>query len=189
MASSPTSVAPLVLREIEGYLELIMILADRFPLDSSTRDPIALRVLATLDELPEENQLDAECLYYRGEALRAMQRHEEAITFLELATRQQSGQVHIWLAIGWCEKRCGRLEQAIAALEQALDIDPDDTLVQYNLACYWSLAGELDNALEYLRLASSSDKHYLNLVDAESDFDAIRAEPQFRQLLSSLADN
>lgn len=188
MASSLTTIAPLLLREIEGYLELIMVLSDRFPLDSSTRDPIALRVIEALDQLPEENQLDTECLYYRGEALRAMQQYEEALTCLERATHQHPEQVHTWLAIGWCEKRCNRIDQAIAAMEQALNVDPDDTLVQYNLACYWSLAGDLDNALDYLSLASASDKHYLTLVDEESDFDAIRGEPRFHELVRILAD-
>lgn len=189
MASSSATVAPLVLREIEGYLELIMVLADRFPLQQDTRDPIALRVLEILDQLPEENQQDAECLYYRGEALRAMKLYEEALHYLELATRQHPGQIHTWLAIGWCEKRCRRVDQAIEALQQALEVDPEDTLVQYNLACYWSLLGDVEQAVYFLGEASSNDPHYLTLIDDENDFDLVREDPRFQELVDLMAGN
>ncbi|MGV6806996.1 MAG: DbpA RNA binding domain-containing protein, partial [bacterium] len=54
---------------------------------------------------------------------------------------------------GWCCKRTGQLEEAIESLEQALQRHPDDALVNYNLACYYSLEGR---GLDALRLEPTS---------------------------------
>ena len=51
------------------------------------------------------------------------------------------------LALGWCYKRTNRLAQAIDSLERALREHPDEALLHYNLACYWSLAANGPKAL------------------------------------------
>ena len=57
-------------------------------------------------------------------------------------TEAEPENVRAWLALGWCHKRTGRIDLAIDALEAARNADPDEPLILYNLACYWSLAGE-----------------------------------------------
>ena len=49
----------------------------------------------------------------------------------------------LWLALGWCYKRIGRIDLAIESLEEALSIEPNDALIHYNLACYWSGPGNM----------------------------------------------
>jgi tetratricopeptide (TPR) repeat protein len=184
MTTSNSVNATLVLREVEGYLELITVLADRFELDVKARDLVAQRVLACLKQVPPGDEYHVERLYYRGEALRVMERYEEALLSLQGAAEDHPGPVHIWLAIGWCEKRLGRIEMAIAALEQATAVDPENALVHYNLACYWSLAGDVDLALQELSSASRMDPHYLQLASEETDFDPIRDDPRLELMLS-----
>ena len=177
---------PLILSEVEGYLDLVMVLADRFELDVSARDQVARRVLDFLERIPPDREYDVERLYYRGEALRVMERYEESLESLEEAAELHPDQVHIWLAIGWCEKRLDRIERAISALEEAALIDPENALVHYNLACYFSLAGDADMALDELGKASGVDVHYLNLVKDEVDFDPIRDDPRLALMISEL---
>jgi len=174
---------PLILREVEGYLDLVMVLSDRFELDVPARDQVARRVLNFLERIPPDREYDVERLYYRGEALRVMERYEESLESLEEAAELHPDQVHIWLAIGWCEKRLGRMERAISALEGAASIDPENALVHYNLACYFSLAGDTDTALHELGKASQMDAYYLTLVKDEVDFDAIRDDPRLLLML------
>ena len=57
------------------------------------------------------------------------------------------------LSLGWCYKRTNRLAQAIDSLEQALREHPDDALLHYNLACYWTLAENGTKALDALSMA------------------------------------
>ena len=68
-----------------------------------------------------------------------------------VACRAEPQHVHIWLALGWCYKRNGRIDLAIESLEEALAAEPNDALVHYNLACYWSLAKNKRQALAYFR--------------------------------------
>ena len=90
--------------------------------------------------------------------------------------------VHVWLAMGWCHKRTGRIDRAIESLETALDVEPAKALLHFNLACYWSLAGNKEHALEYLSRALTLDPDYRRLLDEEADFDPIRLDPEFRAL-------
>ena len=65
-----------------------------------------------------------------------------------------------------------------------LYLDPQNGLVHYNLACYWSLAGNKRQALLFLAQALDLDPNFRDLVSAESDFDLVRNDPAFRALTS-----
>ena len=170
----------LVLSEVEGYLELVMALSDQFELDAPARDRIAQRILISLEQVPGGGEYDVERLYYRGEALRVMERYEEAVESLQQAAQIHPDQVHIWLAIGWCEKRLGQIDLAIAALQQAAIIDPENALVHYNLACYFSLAGDKKQSLSWLGRAIRMEQSLRKLIPGEPDFDPLRDDPDFR---------
>ena len=93
--------------------------------------------------------------------------------------------MHVSLALAWCYKRTGRLEHAIETLEFAVECDPREAILHYNLACYWCLARDRRRALRCLSRALDLDLNYLDLVPYESDFDALRDDPEF-QVLTSL---
>jgi len=153
--------------QAEGYLELGM-------------PQQALDALARV--APAEGAADAQTLYLQGEALRALGRYGEALVPLAQVTNSDPENVHAWLAAGWCHKRAGRIDLAIDALEAALRADPEEPLIHYNLACYWSLAGGKRQALAYLEQAFSLDPSYRGLVDQEPDFDPIRSDREFQAL-------
>jgi tetratricopeptide (TPR) repeat protein len=160
-----------ILKEAEGYLEL----------------DLPEQALATLERAGEGGTFRGHVLYLRGEALRALERYDEAVEALREAGDLTPSNVSNWLALGWCYKRTGRLDLAIDALQQAQDTEPEPptaALLLYNLACYWSLAGRKERALSSLARAFSIDAHYRDLVGSEPDFDAIRSDPDFRELTS-----
>ena len=82
-----------------------------------------------------------EACLLKGEALRSLERYREAIQPLEMAASLRPGDTGVALALGWCYKRTNRLAQAIDALDRARRHNPENPLLHYNLACYWSLAG------------------------------------------------
>ncbi|HWB09817.1 MAG TPA: tetratricopeptide repeat protein [Pirellulales bacterium] len=155
-----------ILREAEGYLELNM----------------PQTALDLLSRLSEPGTFRGQQLYLTGEALRALERYAEAIVVLEQAADLLPSNIHVWLALGWCQKRTGRLDLAISALERAEEVSPEEAIVHYNLACYWSLAGKKQRALAYLSRAISIDSNYRELLGDEPDFDPIRTDPEFRAL-------
>ena len=173
-----------LLREAEGYLDLIMVLGDRWPLEPSVRDRLVQRTLKLLDELQDAGAPRGYLLYLEGQALRSMVRYLDAIPPLQAAAEDDPGNVHVWLALGWCYKRVDRLDLAIESLEEALVLDPSQAIVHYNLACYWSLARNVQQALHYLSQAFEIDSNFRDRVDRETDFDPIRSHHEFQMLTS-----
>jgi len=156
------------LTQAEGYLELHM----------------PRHALEALARLRHTGVQDPHAFYLRGEALRSLEHYEEAIEPLIRAGEVVPENMHVWLALGWCYKRTGKIFLAIDALERALFAEPDDALVVFNLACYWCLAGAKRQSLTSLSRALELDESYRDLIDAEADFDSLRDDPDFRSLIS-----
>jgi tetratricopeptide (TPR) repeat protein len=172
----------MLIRQAQGYLDLVTVCCDFWEPGPEVRDPLVYRALDALARLDEGDRVKSDALFLTGQAFRAIELHRDAIAPLREASRIEPDNIHIWLALGWCYKRIGRLDRAIEALEEALTVDPSGALIHYNLACYWSLAGSLNAALTYLSNAFEIDASFRNLVDAEPDFDPIRQHPAFQEL-------
>ena len=54
----------------------------------------------------------------------------------------------------------------------------------YNLACCESLAGRTTDAIEHLRQAIARSERMRSYAKDDSDFDPIRNEPAFQELVS-----
>jgi tetratricopeptide (TPR) repeat protein len=152
-------------RQAEGYLELGM-------------PQHAIDTLARF-----EAELGPRGLFLRGEALKELGLHQEAISPLEKVAEAVPDAIEAWLSLGWCYKRTGRIDRAVDAMQRALEAEPDRALLHYNLACYLSLTGDKDRALVHLSRAFKLEAEYRALVDAEPDFDPIRSDPDFQALL------
>ena len=173
-----------LLREAEGYLELAVACEDRFPLTPPVRHRLAERTLSSLEQIEAAQYCRVHYAYLRGQALRALERYSEAIISLSEAAEFDPDNIHVWLALGWCNKRVGRLDLAIESLERGMEADPSQGILYFNLACYWSLAGNVKLALAYLTKAFDIDPSYRNLVGSEQDFDPIRDDPRFMEATS-----
>ncbi|MHB0961440.1 MAG: TPR end-of-group domain-containing protein [Pirellulaceae bacterium] len=173
------------IREAEGYLDLAMGFADQWPLSSELRVRLAQRALDALAPLLETSGQSAQIHYLTGLAYRAMYRFAEAVPHLKAASELDPENIFAWLALGWCYKRIDHLDHAIESLENALAADQQEAIIHYNLACYWSLAGDADRALSYLSQSFELDPGYRDLVADESDFDPIRSLPDFQLLIGA----
>ena len=171
-----------ILREAEGCLELVNLFADHWPLSPQTRDGIARRAIETLQRIDNPGGLKGQILFLQGQALRHMQRYAEAVGPLRESAEYEPQNVHIRLALAWCYKRCRRLDLAIEALESGLEVDPSLAILHYNLACYWSLAGNPKVAISYLVRALDLEPNYRDMLADEADFDPIRQHPHFQAL-------
>ena len=64
-----------------------------------------------------------------------------------------------------------------------IEAHPDQAYLYYNVACCESLAGRTADAIEHLRQAIDMWHGFREMAKADSDFDAIRDEPAFKNLL------
>jgi tetratricopeptide (TPR) repeat protein len=168
-------------RRAGGYVELgsLLIIGEEAAPASAAK--LFQRALAELAGLPEGARQEPLTSLIEGEARRALGEWEAAIPPLTRASAggRRSGRVEAWMGLGWCWKRLGNLDAAIESLMTGLAAFPDQPILHYNLACYHSLAGGVQAAIDHLTKAIEIDGRFRDLTGAERDFDAIRTDPRF----------
>jgi len=74
-------------------------------------------------------------------------------------------------------------DKAMEVLAKALEEHPDEATLLYNLACAESMAGQTGDALEHLRQSVEREERFRELARTDGDFEPIRAEPEFQQII------
>jgi tetratricopeptide (TPR) repeat protein len=78
----------------------------------------------------------------------------------------------------------GQYAEAAERGKELLEEHPEYAAIAYNVACCESLAGRKEDAIEHLRLAAERSPELLrSLAAKDSDFDPIREEPAFKELV------
>ena len=81
----------------------------------------------------------------------------------------------------------GEVDRAKEWAARALAIDPDDVLVQYNVACFRALVGEHAGAIDLLLgLLPRAGEQTKEWIKRDSDLDPIRNDPRFAEVLELL---
>ena len=76
-----------------------------------------------------------------------------------------------------------RYEEAIASYDQALEIKPDLDEAWYNKAATYALQNKIDLVLKNLEQAIRLNPEYREYIKTDSDFDAIREDKRFKELI------
>jgi tetratricopeptide (TPR) repeat protein len=75
-------------------------------------------------------------------------------------------------------------DKAYDVLAKVHDEFPDDATVLYNLACAESQTGRTDDAITHLEQSISSQERMRELAKTDTDFDPIREDARFTELVS-----
>jgi hypothetical protein len=78
----------------------------------------------------------------------------------------------------------GRYAEAADRGCELIEAHPDQTFLYFNTACCESLAGRTADAVEHLRQAIEMWEGCREMAERDSDFDPVRDEPAFRELLT-----
>jgi hypothetical protein len=78
----------------------------------------------------------------------------------------------------------GRYAEAADSGRELLDAHPEYPDLAYNVACCESLDGRTADAIEHLHRAIEGSERFRSLAREDSDFDPIRDEPAFRELVN-----
>jgi hypothetical protein len=79
--------------------------------------------------------------------------------------------------------KAGEYAEAADRGRELVEAHPQYAGLLYNLACCESLAGRTGDALDHLRLSVDRSEHSRAYAKDDSDFDPIRDEPAFKELI------
>ena len=78
----------------------------------------------------------------------------------------------------------GKYAEAADRGRELIEAHPDQAYLYYNVACCESLAGRTADAIEHLRQAIDRWEGCRDMAKEDSDFDPIRGEPAFEELIN-----
>ncbi len=82
--------------------------------------------------------------------------------------------------------RMGKIDAVKRQIAKAKALDPEDSIINYNMACLYSLIGEKKEALHFLTRAVNRGMRHRAWLDNDSDLDNLRKEPEFVTLMEGL---
>lgn len=173
-----------LIREAEGYLDLIMVFDDRWPLDLELKKQVSNRILKSLSTIRKPLGHKPYILFLKGQACLASERFKEAIHHLKQAAQLDAENIHVHIALAWCHKRVGELGLAVSSIQEAIRLDSSSAIAHYNLACYLALKNDASSAIMHLTIAFDLNPDFRSLIPNESDFDPIRDDPGFQAATS-----
>ena len=112
-----------------------------------------------------------------GTARRSIERAERELTLHPENPRPAYLGASALLAVG-------ETDRSKEWLSRALAIDPDDILTQYNVACVYTLMGDVEPAFDLLeRLLPHANHETKAWIKHDSDFDPLRNHPRYQKVL------
>ncbi|MTJ38046.1 tetratricopeptide repeat protein [Dolichospermum sp. UHCC 0406] len=121
--------------------------------------------------------------YNQGISLDNLGRYEEAISSYDKAVEFKPDYHQAWNNRGISLGNLGRYEEAISSYDEAVEFKPDDHQAWYNKAYSYSLQGNIEQAIENLKTAINLHPEVREWAKTDSDFDAIREDERFQELI------
>jgi Flp pilus assembly protein TadD len=109
-----------------------------------------------------------------------------AITLLNEVVRLEPENYEGWLDLGISYAQKGFYQEAERCYAKARELNPDDVLLNYNVAALYSLWDRRVDALAALRKALDKERTKVrSWLAADPMFDGLKGTPEFEQLLSA----
>ncbi len=80
----------------------------------------------------------------------------------------------------------GETERGLEWASRAVTLDPTDTGVLYNVACTYSEAGRVEEAIDYLEKAVAAGFFQKEWIVNDGDLDPLREHPRYRALIEGM---
>jgi len=122
-------------------------------------------------------------LYNRGIAYRYVGQYERAIQDYDKALELRPDYPEALVNRGLAYIHLGQYEQAIQDFNRAVELRADYATPRYNMACAYSVMNKPDEALKWLKEAIDLDEKCRNDAKSDSDFDNIRDDSRFKELI------
>jgi len=108
------------------------------------------------------------------------------IQFMEGLVRRDPDYIEALQLLGDHYTQRGRYDQGLKVDEQLSRLEPHNPLVFYNLACSYSLIGEVDMAAKALEKALALGYRDFKWLAKEPDLRTLRKHPAFREIQAKI---
>jgi tetratricopeptide (TPR) repeat protein len=144
--------------------------------------------LRELSHVPEAGLYRAEGLRLRGDALRALAQYEEASAVYTRTLAEWPDCLPALMGAAICYRRLGQLGRAVAAVEDANRLHPNEPAVLFALARFYVLTGETPRAMGWLGRAVRICPEVAGWAEADDDFGPLKGSPHFQLLMDAAKD-
>jgi tetratricopeptide (TPR) repeat protein len=110
-------------------------------------------------------------------------RCKEAAEYAEKAIKLDPESPMNWNAMGLRYGHDGNYEMALGHFLAAYTLDPSYYLSSFNAACTYAVLGDTGKALEFLKMAFSSER-FVHFAETDPDLASVRVMREFKALLS-----
>jgi tetratricopeptide (TPR) repeat protein len=122
----------------------------------------------------------------RGVALSKMQKYEEAVISYNQALSIKNDYTDAWNNLGVAFTKLENYDAAIDAYNNATKLRPDFYRIWYNKARCYALQGQIELTIENLKRSINLNPNTCKeLAKSEPDFDGIRQNPMFQELIEA----
>jgi Flp pilus assembly protein TadD len=119
----------------------------------------------------------------KSAALWQANRLQEAEPLVAKLAELHPREAGLWINLAYIRRRTQSLDAAVETLQHAFDANPRDPLAHFNMACYRAAQHRSAEALVLLKNALALDPKLCDLAKAEPDFQELRNNPSFQELL------
>jgi len=120
----------------------------------------------------------------RGDEVEAIQRRGVQLAEKHLELNPDDARA-LYLSAG-AQIQLGERERALERASRALASDPEDSAVLFNVACVYSVGGQVDDGIRCLDKAIQNGFGHKAWLENDSDLDSLRGDPRFAVLLGRL---
>ena len=122
-----------------------------------------------LEEIAPEDKTRSEVLGARVGIYMAAEKWEMAVAVASHLVKTEPETSGWWISLAYASRRCESIETAEAILLRARELHHDNAMIEFNLACYASVAGRFEEAKERLKRAVELDKQFQKLTVDDED--------------------
>ena len=126
-----------------------------------------------LEEIKPEDQKRKEVLGARVDLYMAAKKWDMAAAVASHLVKVAPEEAGWWTNLAYAKRRCEGIESAEAILLRARELHHDNAMIEFNLACYASVAGRFEEAKERLKRAVELDKQFKKLAIDDEDLRAL----------------
>ena len=115
-----------------------------------------------------------------------MKKKDFEIVFYENILKERPNFISVLRLLGDAYTKKGFYEEGLAVDQRLANLEPDDPIVHYNLACSFSLVGKTKEALAQLKKAVLFGYDDFSYIEEDSDLDNLRKLPEFDKFFAKL---